>query len=135
MERVIHLDILTPFGKYLSADVEYIKVNSTESVLGILPNHSPLITKLETCVMIIKENGKNNLYSIGGGIMHIKEKSRVVLLLDSIENKDEIDKDRAMNAKIRAENRLLAKDTTIDVTRAQAALKRALNRLSIAEDK
>ena len=53
------------------------------------------------------------------------------LQIDAIENKDEIDVERAIAAKIRAEQRLQSNDKNVDQVRAEIALKKALNRLNV----
>ena len=133
MDKVFHIDIYTPTGKYLSIDADYLKVTSPLSVLGILPNHAPLITTVEICKMTIRSNGKDNFYAISGGVMNIKKDHSVTLLLNAIESASEIDLDRALEAKRRAEERL-ANQEEVDVTRAKAALSRALNRISVKQD-
>ena len=133
MDKVFHIDIYTPTGKYLSCDAEYLKVTSPLSVLGILPNHAPLITTLEICKMVIKSNGKETNYAISGGVMNIKKDHSVTLLLNAVESEDEIDLDRALEAKSRAESRL-ASSEEVDVARAKAALSRALNRISLKKE-
>ena len=85
------VEIYTPTGKYFSGDVEFLSVTSSVAVLGILPDHAPLITTLEICKLTIKIASEELNYAIGGGVMHIKKDHSVVLLLDSIERSDEID--------------------------------------------
>lgn len=134
MNKFIHLDIYTPTGKYLSTDVDFIKVTSSVAVLGILPGHAPLVTTLEICKLTLKSNSIEKVYAIGGGVLNIKKDRSVVMLLNSIERSDEIDFNRAHEAKTRAEDRLNNHDEEIDVTRAKAALNRALNRLSLKDE-
>ena len=133
MDKVLHLDIYTPTGKYLTMDVDFIKVTSSVAVLGILPGHAPLVTTLEICRLTLKRNGEEFNYAITGGILNIKKDHSVVMLLNAIERSDEIDFVRAEESRLRAEERLAAKHEDIDVTRAKAALSRALNRLSLKE--
>jgi len=135
MEKKLHLEILTPYGRYLSTDADYLGLTSVTSALGILPNHTPLITKIEICKITIKNDGVISLYATSGGILHIEKGSKAILLLDSIESSDEIDIDRALKAKERAETLLLNKNNDTDIIRAKAALSRALNRLSIKQNK
>ena len=130
--KTFHLDILTPFGKYYSADVEFLRVQSSEYLLGILPDHAPLISTLVISEMEITRYGIVEHYAIGGGVINIKD-NQVTLLLDSVEKSSEIDAERARLAKERAENRLKEhSDNQLEVTRAEAALNRAINRLNIA---
>ena len=131
MVNSFNVEIYTPTGKYFSGDVNYLTVTSSVAVLGILPEHAPLITTLEICKLTIKINSKEFNYAIGGGVMHIKKDHSVVLLLDSIERSDEIDLERAKEAQKRAEERLKRNDEEIDIKRAQIALAKALNRISV----
>lgn len=134
MEKLLHIEILTPYGKYLVTDAEFLSVTSGVSVLGILPNHTPLITNLEVSKLVIKHEGKTELFAIGGGVLNIKKYSNVLLLVNSIERKEEIDIERALKAKERAEELLIQKDN-VDISRAKHALDRALNRIAVFEDK
>ena len=126
------LEIYTPFGKYFDRYVEEIVVQTEEYCLGILPNHAPLIAKVKVSKLTIVQSGERKCYAIGEGLLNVS-KDGVVLLLESIEGKNDIDIDRAKAAKKRAEDRLAAL-VNIDVERAQKALIRANNRISIYEN-
>jgi len=132
----IKLLILTPYGRYFEGEVDFLGVRSSNYTLGILPNHSPLVSTLIISKMIIKMGGEEYSYAIGGGVINI-DKEKTTLILDSCERSDEIDLDRAKEAKIRAEERLerAKKDETIDVARAQVALLRAINRIDVGSIK
>ena len=126
------LEIFTPFGKYFDRYVEELVIQTDDYVLGILPNHTPLVSKVKVSKMYIIQNGDKKCYAIGEGLLNIT-KDGVTLLLESIESKDDIDIDRAKDAKKRAEQRLAAL-MNIDVERAQRALNRANNRISVYEN-
>lgn len=126
------LEIFTPFGKYFDRYVEELVIQTDDYVLGILPNHTPLVSKVKISKMYIIQNGDKKCYAIGEGLLNIS-KDGVTLLLESIESKDDIDIDRAKDAKKRAEQRL-ATLVNIDVERAQKALNRANNRISVYEN-
>ena len=126
------LEIFTPFGKYLDRYVDELVIQTDDYVLGILPNHTPLVSKVKISKMYIIQNGDKKCYAIGEGLLNIT-KDGVTLLLESIESKDDIDIDRAKDAKKRAEQRL-ATLVNIDVERAQRALNRANNRISVYEN-
>ena len=126
------LEIYTPYGKYFDAFIEEVIVPTEEYVLGILANHSPLVAKVRTGKLEIIQDDEKIVYAITEGLINVK-KDGVVILVDSIERKDEIDIDRAKEAKRRAEERL-NKPLNIDVERAQRALIRANNRISVYEN-
>ena len=127
--KQLNLEILTPYGKYYAGEVDYIRVQSEDFLMEILPNHAPLVSSLVISKMVIKNGSTEELYAIGGGIIRV-EKGKTTLLLNSIEGKNDIDIDRANDAKTRAEKRLENKDE-VDVARAKSALERALNRISV----
>ena len=126
------LEIYTPYGKYFDGFIEEVIVPTEEYVLGILANHSPLVAKVRTGKLEIIQDDEKSVYAITEGLINVK-KDGVVILVNSIERKDEIDIDRAKEAKRRAEERL-NKPLNIDVERAQRALIRANNRISVYEN-
>ena len=126
------LEIYTPYGKYFDRYVEEVIVPTEEYVLGILPGHAPLIAKIRLGKLEIIREGEKTIYAHAEGLINVK-KDVVTILVDSIERKDEIDIDRAKEAKKRAEERL-QQPLSIDVERATKALIRANNRIAIYED-
>ena len=126
------LEIYTPYGKYFDRYVNELIIQTEEYVLGILPNHAPLVAKVKTGKMEIVQNGERKCYANGEGLINVKIDG-VTLIVDSVERKDEIDIDRAKEAKKRAEERL-KEPLNIDVERATRALIRANNRIAIYED-
>ena len=125
--------ILTPYGRYFEGNVEFLEVHSEDYNLGILPHHAPIISTVAVSKVVIRMGGKELKYAVGGGVLHVT-KEGTKLILDSIERADEIDIQRAQQAKERAEKRLKesSKDEEVDLNRAKLALLRALNRLSVS---
>ena len=80
--------------------------------------------------MYIKQDGVISNYAIAGGTLFVTE-SECKIITSAIENETEIDYSRAQQAKQRAEQRLSNKSEDIDVKRAEIALRRAINRLSL----
>ena len=130
----IHVRIITPLGLYREFDTPYLNFQTTDGDRGILPNHMPLVTSLRIGKMSSEENGVRNLYAVSGGLLYFNN-NVAEILTDSIENRDEIDAERAKSAKHRAEERLSGKHENVDMKRAELALARALNRLNVYEMK
>ena len=126
------LEIYTPYGKYFDRYVNELVIQTEEYVLGILPNHTPLGAKVKTSKMEIIQNGEKKCYAIAEGLLNVT-KDGVTLLVESIESKEEIDIERARQAKSRAEARL-NEPLNIDIERATKALIRANNRIAIYEN-
>ena len=133
MNKELSIEILTPSGRYLKTVADFLSVKGGKGMIGILPNHAPLITTIEVSKLTIRKNGKESIYAVSEGLMHIKEGSNITISVNSIEASDEIDIDRALKAKQRAEENML--DPEKDILRAKAALARALNRINIYNTK
>ena len=131
MDKKLKVTIYTPFGLYLQTEADYLSTISAVGVIGILPNHAPLVSTLEISKLVIKNNSEENIYAIGGGVIHIKKDRSVVLLLNSIESKDDIDVDRAYASKKRAEERLQSNSSEVEINRAKLSLLRANNRIDV----
>ena len=100
--------------------------------IGVYPQHIPLTAVLVPCVLTIHQNDGIKKAAVHGGIVEVL-KDKVTILAEIAEWPDEIDVNRANDAKIRAERRLASKDSNLDVPRAEMALKRSLARLGAAD--
>lgn len=128
------LNIFTPTKKYLNAEIVYLNFSNGKYRLGITPNHAPIISTVDICIITIKMKDTQEFsYTVSGGIIYV-EKENITLLVNSIERSDEIDLNRAIEAKKRAEEKLLNKDL-YDQKRANLSLLRAINRISLATKK
>lgn len=129
----IRLDIVTAERMVYSDDVDMVVAPGAEGQLGILPHHAPLMTTLLPGELRIKKGAEEILLAISGGFLEVRP-DRVVVLADSTERAEEIDVDRAEAARKRAQERLSQqRELGIDGTRAEAALRRSLARLKVAE--
>ena len=127
----IQVRIITPSGIYKEFETPYLNFQTTDGDRGLLPNHMPLVTSLRIGKMSSEENGTRNYYAVAGGLLYFHD-NHAEILTDANENKDEIDVERAKASKERAEKRLTRTDRNTDMKRAELALKRSLNRLTVA---
>lgn len=125
------LEIVTPERKVYTDQVDMISVKGAEGELGILPNHIPLVTPLKVAPVIVKQGGKQHYIAVNGGFMEVR-KDKVVILAESAELPEQIDVDRANEAKTRAEQRMSSKQDQVDFKRAELALQRAVNRINVS---
>lgn len=127
------LSIVTPDGTAFNGDVEMVSVKAKSGELGVLPGHVPTVAPLEINVVRIKQQGgKTEKVAVHGGFIEIR-KDEVNILAPSAESAEDIDIDRALKAKERAEKRLnTAKQDNIDYKRAELALKRSIARIDAA---
>lgn len=127
---MIHCRIVTPHGVYKEMETPIINIETDEGQRGILPNHMPLVTMLKIGRMETEEKGKRQEYAVAGGLFYFRE-NQAEILTDAIENKDEIDAERAARAKERAEQRLKSDNPNFDLQRARIALQKAINRMNV----
>lgn len=129
----IRLDIVTAEQSVYSEDVDMVIAPGIQGQLGILPHHAPLMTMLEPGELIVKRGSEEFYMAVSGGFLEVRP-DRVIVLADSAERAEEIDIARAEEAKKRAQKRLGDKYVPgVDAARVEAALRRSLIRLKIAE--
>lgn len=127
------LDIVTVERAVYSEDVDMVIVPGVEGQLGILPHHAPLMTTLQAGELIVRKAGEEFHLAITGGFLEVRP-DKVIVLADAAERAEEIDINRAEEARRRAEERLIQKETSgLDEALAEASLRRALTRLKVAE--
>ena len=134
--NTVHVNVVTPDGAAFEGDARMVIAKSVTGELGILPKHIPMVTPLDVSVLKLRhEDGGRTLIAISGGFMEVRPDT-VTILAETAEMADKIDYDRASAAKVRAERRLQdAKLSELDFRRAELALKKAINRLSIRDMK
>lgn len=130
MAKKFDLTIVTPDGKKITDEVEILNCFTSGGAVGILAGHLPMVAVLEINKLNYKKDGQSYDFAISGGILNVKE-NEVIVLAETFESADDIDLDRATKAKERAEERLNNPKEDTDIARAELALKRAINRLSL----
>lgn len=124
------LKIITPYGVFFEGDIDSLNICTAQGYLTILPNHIPLVTPLKINSMSYKKDKDIRVCALAGGIMYVNT-TGTKIIANACEYREDIDIKRALEAKERAEKRLANKNENINIARAEAALKRALNRIEI----
>jgi len=127
-------EVITPDRKAFSASVAGVVLPGVVGQFGVLPGHAPFFSILKTGAMkvVYEHLGKTETMAVSGGFAEVRE-NEVVVLTQSAERAEEIDVARAEAARKRAEERLASHQAEVDMARAEAALARALNRLAVAK--
>ncbi|UCH50594.1 MAG: F0F1 ATP synthase subunit epsilon [Chloroflexota bacterium] len=128
----LRLEIITAERQVFSDDVNVVVAPGIQGELGILPHHAPLMTMLKPGELLIRKDSEETYMSVSGGFLEIRP-DKIIILADACERAEEIDIDRAEEAKRRAEERLKTHPSELDMAQAQAALLRSLVRLRVAE--
>ena len=128
----IRLDIVTAEQLVFSEDVDVVVAPGVEGQLGILPHHAPLMTTLPPGELRVRWGGEEFSLAISGGFLEVRP-DRVIVLADAAERAEEINVARAEEAKRRAQEELSHHAPAVDAARAEAALRRSLIRLKVAE--
>ncbi len=128
----IRLDIVTAERQIYSEDVDLVVAPGVDGEMAILPSHAPLMTTLQPGELLIRRDGEEVALVITGGFLEVRPE-RVTVLADAAERAEEIDAERAEEAKRRAEERLGEKLGATDLARAEAALRRSLVRLRVIQ--
>lgn len=97
-----HCDIVTQEKSVFSGEADAISLPGTEGRMGILPHHSPLLTTLGFGEVVVRTNGQEQYFAIGGGFAEVQPE-KVIVLADSAEHAEEIDIERAELARQKAE--------------------------------
>ena len=126
------LIVNTPDRQFYQKEVSMVELATSEGEIGVYAEHIPLTSVLVPCVMAIHEEGGTKKAAVHGGIVAIL-KDKVTVLAEVAEWPDEIDVNRANEARIRAERRLKSGDANINMVRAELALKRSLARLGAVD--
>ena len=126
-------NIVTQERTVFSGEVKSVSLPGTEGRMGVLPNHSPLLTTLGFGEVIVRpENGEEQYFAIGGGYAEVQP-TNVIVLADSAEHAEEIDVDRAERARAVAEKAMAEgeKGDPDQYAQIQASLMRAQIRLDV----
>ncbi|MEN6519576.1 MAG: F0F1 ATP synthase subunit epsilon [Armatimonadota bacterium] len=134
-DRTFTLEVVTP-DRVVTSDNEVVSivVPGVEGYLGIMANHAPLMTELAVGEITVRRaDGKETHIASTQGFLEVSG-NKATILVNTAELAEEIDLDRAREALKRAEERLYrVEQEGADFARAEAALKRALNRVRVAE--
>jgi F-type H+-transporting ATPase subunit epsilon len=128
----IRLELVTAERSVYSDDVDMLVAWGIEGQLAILPSHAPLMTMLKPGELIVKKGDQESYLAVTGGFLEVRP-DRVIILADACERADEIDVVRAQEARKRASELMKAPPTKADLAAAEAALRRSMVRLKVAD--
>lgn len=132
MAKTFQLEIIASDRPFFKGDCEMLIFPGIDGEHGIMANHEAMVTCLKAGELRFKVDGEWQYVAVSEGFVEITAKYAIILA-DTVERPEEIDIVRANKAKMRAEEKLRQKQSTMEYYQTQAALKRAMNRLKVTK--
>jgi F-type H+-transporting ATPase subunit epsilon len=130
----LYLEVVTPARVVVSREVDIVVAPGSEGEFGVLPEHVTFLTGVVPGELRYASGPEKGSLAVTTGFAEVSN-NRVSVLVDAAEKSGDIDMDRARRAMERAKERLTLdrgrKD--VDFLRAEAALRRAVARLKVAQ--
>jgi F-type H+-transporting ATPase subunit epsilon len=127
----IDLQIVTPDKLVVRERVDEVQIPGSDGYFGVLPGHTPLLASLAVGELWYRQGSEKTFISIAFGFAEVLPDS-VTILAQFSERAEEIDVDRAEAALKRAQERLAQAGTDLDYEQARMALTKSMSRLQIA---
>jgi F-type H+-transporting ATPase subunit epsilon len=131
----LEVRIVTAEREVLNDEADMVIAPASEGTVGILPRHAPLLTALIPGMLVLKKDGQEEAMAVTGGFLQVAN-NRVLILADAAERGEEIDEQRAQEARDRAEAALrdaARGGNTLEAEMARASLRRSLARINVAQ--
>jgi F-type H+-transporting ATPase subunit epsilon len=127
----IQLQIVSADRSLVNEQVDEVEIPGSDGFFGVLPGHTPLLAVLGMGELWYRQGQEKHYLSIAFGFAEVQP-DRVTILAQMAEKADEIDVARAEAAKKRAEERMVKSTVDMDFERARIAMMKALIRLQVA---
>lgn len=134
MANTIHVDVVSAEESIFSGEAEFVALPGESGELGIYPKHTPLITRIKPGTVRIKlvDRAEEECVFVAGGILEVQPNVVTVLADTAIRGAD-LDEAQATEAKKRAEEAMVNKESKIDYAKAQVELAIAIAQLAAIE--
>lgn len=131
MAHTMRVDVVSAEEAIFSGEAEFVALPGESGELGILPGHTPLITRIRPGAVRIKIAGQaeDEFVFVAGGILEVQPHAVTVLADTAIRGAD-LDEAKAAEAKRMAEEALVNRESKIDYAQAQAELASAIAQLA-----
>jgi F-type H+-transporting ATPase subunit epsilon len=128
----LSVEILTPEKRVMHVDADSVVIPSVQGEVGILRNHAPLLAMLQAGAIRLRRGADMQYFAVSGGFVEVQN-NQVKIFAETAELAAEIDVERARQAAEKARAALRAPAPDVDLSHAEAQLRRALVRLRVAE--
>ena len=130
----LYLEVVTPARVVVSREVDILVAPGSEGEFGVLPEHVTFLTGVVPGELKYASGPEKGILAVTTGFAEVSN-NRVSVLVEAAEKSGDIDVDRARRAMERAKERLALDRSRkdVDFMRAEAALRRAVARLKVAQ--
>ena len=131
MAMTVHVDVVSGEAQIFSGLAEFVALPGESGELGILPGHTPLISRIKPGSVRLKlpNQTEEEVIFVAGGMLEVQP-GAVTVMADTAIRGNDLDEARALEAKKRAEEALQNQSANIDYARAQAELMEAIAQIS-----
>jgi F-type H+-transporting ATPase subunit epsilon len=131
MAMTVHVDIVSAEESIFSGLAEFVVLPGEAGELGIMPGHTPLLTRIKPGAVRVKvpDQAEEELFFVAGGMLEVQPNLVTVLADTAIRGKD-LDEAKALDAKKKAEETMQNKTSQLEYAKAQAELAEAIAQLA-----
>ncbi|MEG0297201.1 MAG: ATP synthase delta/epsilon chain alpha-helix domain-containing protein [Clostridium sp.] len=135
MSKGFELSIVTPGKENITYQIVSLKTKTLDGEIQFLANHMSVIIATVPCITTMRtEDGNETEFFTSTGLIYF-EGNTLKFICDAVEDKENIDVERAMQSEERAKKRLSSNDSEIDMERVKLSLARSILRLDFANNK
>ncbi len=132
MAMTMHVDVVSAEGEIFSGTAEEVFIPAEMGEIGVLPRHTPLISRLKPGEVRVKMSGEETSIFVSGGMVEIQPHVVTVLADTGIRAQD-LDEAKALEAKARAEEAMKNQEDTIEFAKAKSELLEAMAQLQVID--
>ncbi len=132
MAHTFRLQIITPERSFFDAQVEMVVIIAPDGEIGIMAGHSPMVISMKEGAIRIQQNGKWRVAASSDGFATVTA-DEVLLLMQTVEWPEEIDRARAERDRQLAEEKIRQKKSMHEYYIARSMLARAMVRLRVSD--
>ncbi|MFH1286890.1 MAG: ATP synthase F1 subunit epsilon [Candidatus Magasanikbacteria bacterium] len=132
---MINFRIATPESVVYEDEISQVSIPTTSGEITVLPGHIPLVSVIQSGELKFSDKEGDHKFAIAGGFVEVRGKDEVIILANNAERAEEIDIERAEEARKRAIKEIEEAENRADVdfARLQAVIDREMNRIRIGK--
>lgn len=127
--------IVTPEKVVYENEILQVSIPTTSGEITVLPHHIPLVSVLAAGELKIKDKNGEHHIAVSGGFLEVRGNNEIIILADHAERAEEIDLQKAEEARVRAEEQMknIKNVQDVDFAKLQAAIDREVNKMRVAK--